>query len=115
MPPVGINDLAAAPGGEPSAAVAARVAHARGIQQARNGEAGINAHLPPDMLERVSPMQDAAKTLLNQSAERLSLSARSYYRLMRVARTVADLDGGAEVIKPVHVAEALSYRRLKLQ
>lgn len=115
VPPVGINDLAAAPGGEPSAAVAARVARVRDLQITRNGEYGVNAYLPTDVLERVSPMQDAAKTLLNQSAERLSLSARSYYRLMRVARTVADLDGGTEIIKPVHVAEALSYRRLKLQ
>lgn len=115
VPPVSIQDLSAAPEGEPSSAVAARVARARDLQITRNGDYGVNACLPTDMLERVSPMQDAAKTLLNQSAERLSLSARGYFRLLRVARTVADLDAGVEVIKPVHVAEALSYRRLKPQ
>jgi magnesium chelatase family protein len=115
VPPVSVRDLAAAPEGEASATVAARVARARDVQTARNGETGINAHLTTEVLERVSPMQDAAKTLLNQSAERLSLSARGYYRLMRVARTIADLDGGADIIKTVHVAEALSYRRLRAE
>ena len=51
--------------------------------------------------------------MFHNAAERMKLSARSYHRLLRVARTIADLDDGASVITPNHVAEALSYRRLR--
>ena len=62
------------------------------------------------MLERFATPDEAGRTLLMQAAERMRLSARSYVRMLRVARTVADL-GGAEQVGRVHVAEALSYRR----
>ncbi|MBI2234245.1 MAG: YifB family Mg chelatase-like AAA ATPase [Micavibrio aeruginosavorus] len=107
--PVSISDLQANASGEPSAAVAARVARARAIQVARGR--GLNAHLSGAALEEGIVLQKDAKTLLGQAAERLQLSARGYHRLLRVARTIADLDGGAEIVGTAHVAEALSYRQ----
>ena len=114
VPPVSIADLGAEGTGETSFDVAARVAAARALQMARqNGM--VNAYVPQAELERVAPMGDKAKTLLNQAAERLNLSARAYHRLLRVARTVADLEGGGDVLGETHIAEALSYRRLALK
>ncbi|MBO81344.1 MAG: AAA family ATPase [Citromicrobium sp.] len=110
--PVSAADLALPPPAEGSAEVAARVAAARAVQAAREAESGArtNAELDGDMLERFATPDEAGRTLLMQAAERMRLSARSYVRMLRVARTVADL-GGAEQVGRVHVAEALSYRR----
>ena len=110
--PVSASDLALPPPAEGSAEVAARVAAARALQGARGKEAGVrtNAELDGDMLERFATPDEAGRTLLMQAAEAMRLSARSYVRMLRVARTIADL-GGAEQVGRVHVAEALSYRR----
>jgi magnesium chelatase family protein len=114
---VSINDLSQQ-GGEPSASVAARVAQARAIQSDRYAKVGLspdtaNAQVPTDILEQVAVMEPAARTMFHQAADLMKLSARGYHRLLKVARTIADLDGGAEIIGQKHVAEALSYRRLR--
>ena len=110
--PVSASDLALPPPAEGSAQVAARVAAARSVQAARAEEssARTNAELDGDMLERFATPDEAGRTLLLKAAEAMRLSARSYVRMMRVARTIADL-GGAGNVGRVHVAEALSYRR----
>jgi len=117
VPPVPVSDLAKAVTGESSATVAARVLTARQIQAARYAEfdemgaSRLNSYAPVDVLEKTLQIQEDAKNLLNQAAERLRLSARSYHRLLRVARTISDLQG-AESLGSSAVAEALSYRRL---
>lgn len=107
--PVSISDLQGAVSAEPSALVAARVAQAREIQLTRGH--GLNARLDGAGLEEVVVLSAEAKILLGQAAERMKLSARGYHRLLRVARTVADLAGGEEIVGTAAVAEALSYRQ----
>ncbi|MGV2494890.1 YifB family Mg chelatase-like AAA ATPase [Pelagerythrobacter aerophilus] len=110
--PVSAADLALPPPSEGSAEVAARVARARAIQTARAKETGArtNAELDGDPLERFATPDEAGRKLLMQAAEAMRLSARGYTRMLRVARTIADLSG-AEQIGRIHIAEALSYRR----
>jgi len=105
--PVSPAELTRAPPGEPSAAVAARVARARAAQRARYGETGpaSNAEADPREIRLLSE----AQALAGQAMERLRLSPRGYTRVLRVARTIADL-AGAEIVARPHVAEALAYR-----
>jgi len=111
--PVSAADLALPPPAEGSDAVAARVAAARRVQTARLDGTGrrTNAELEGDFLERFATPDEPGRKLLAQAAEAMRLSARGYTRMLRVARTIADL-AGAETIGRVHVAEALSYRRI---
>lgn len=120
VPAVAINDLSA-PEGEKSAVVAARVARARDIQAQRFEKLGLgaqvacNAEAPPEVLEAIAALEPDAKTIIDQAANQMGLSARGYHRLLRVARTIADMGAGAgnppETLSTVHIAEALSYRR----
>ncbi len=106
-------DLVLPPPAEGSAQVSARVASARAIQTARSAAcngARTNAELEGDALEAVATPDDAGRELLAQAAAAMKLSARGYTRVLRVARTIADLSG-AETIGRMHIAEALSYRR----
>ncbi|MBL3677284.1 MAG: YifB family Mg chelatase-like AAA ATPase [Alphaproteobacteria bacterium] len=108
--PVPVADLAQPhAGGEPSAAVAARVAAARARALERQGV--LNAHLTGEALEKGVVLEDAARDLLTQAAQRLGLSARGYHRLLRVARTIADLAHAAGPVARAHMGEALSYRQ----
>ena len=109
---VSAADLSLPPPREGSADVAARVAAARGVQAERLAGTGArtNAELDGDTLDRFATPDNAGRQLLAQAAAQLRLSARSYTRVLRVARTIADL-AGAETIGRIHVAEALSYRR----
>jgi len=102
------DELQSAPTGETSEIVRARVVQAHSIQWERQGKA--NAHLDAGEIERFCPTDDKAKTLLHQAIERMGLSARAYHRILKVARSIADL-AGARIIAPNHVAEAVQYRR----
>ncbi len=106
--PVSAADLALPPPAEGSGEVAARVAAARKVQNARGLRS--NAELEGEALEEFATPDEAGRKLLLQAAEAMRLSARGYTRMLRVARTIADLAGVREVGR-VHVAEALSYRR----
>lgn len=112
VPPVGFTDLDLPPSGDSSATVAARVQQARGVQARRFQDTpGIrqNADIEGNLLEEVAAPDAEGKDLLVKAAERFGLSARAYHRILRVARTIADLEGAPDVRRP-HVAEALSYR-----
>ena len=111
--PVSAADLALPPPVEGSAQVAARVAAARSLQTARLEGTGrrSNAEIDGDLLERHATPDEPGRKLLMQAAEAMRLSARGYTRMLRVARTIADL-AGSEGVGRIHVAEALSYRRV---
>ena len=110
--PVSAADLALPPPAEGSDQIAARVMAARQRQTARAETTGArtNAGLDGDALEEFAGPDEAGRALLMQAATAMRLSARSYTRMLRVARTIADL-AGAESVGRIHVAEALSYRR----
>ncbi|MFN3261150.1 MAG: YifB family Mg chelatase-like AAA ATPase [Pikeienuella sp.] len=118
LPGVSPADLSAAPKGEPSAPVASRVARARARQKARFEERGLklrtNAELSGELLEEIAAPDGPGRELLDRAAERLRLTGRGYHRVMRLARTIADLDG-AERVGRAHVAEAAGYRRAALK
>jgi magnesium chelatase family protein len=114
VPPVTAADLLLPPPLEGSAEVAARVAAAREIQVERYralGLAGVgcNAAAPPGAVEEIVKADGPALGLLREAAERMRLSARGYHRVLKLARTLGDLDGGGPV-RRAHLAEALSYR-----
>ncbi|WGW05375.1 YifB family Mg chelatase-like AAA ATPase [Tropicibacter oceani] len=112
VPPVGFSDLDLPPSGDTSATVAARVAAARAIQDVRfAGAPGMrtNADAEGQHLEEIATLDSETRDLMNKAAERFGLSARGYHRVLRVARTIADLDGAKAIQRP-HLAEALSYR-----
>ena len=112
VPALAIDELGSAPPGEPSAVVAARVARARALQRLRyEGEAGItvNADAEGELLDAVAAMDEPGRALLAAASSRFRLSARGYHRVLRVARTVADLEASDGIAKR-HVAEALGYR-----
>ena len=116
VPAVTAADLILPPPGEGSREVAARVARARDIQSVRYAALGLstqgtNAQVSGSTLEKVAQANSAGMALLRDAANSMRLSARGYHRVLRVARTLADLDG-AERVGRVHLAEALSYRVL---
>ena len=113
VPPVEFSHLSSGEKAESSAAIKARVNAARAVQRARFAGTGIvsNATIPTGKLQEMCPMSDAAKTMLAGAFERMGLSARAYDRLLKVARTIADL-AGSETLEVAHVAEAIQYRSL---
>ncbi len=118
VPAVKASDLALPPPRENSATVALRVDDARARQLARFKSISApsylltNADADGDILTQIAPLDARAQKLLTEAAEKMKLSARGYHRVLRVARTIADL-AGVENIDATHVAEGLSYRRLR--
>ncbi len=117
VPQVNPADLALPPPAEGSAEIAARVARARHIQRERYADhAGerpvrVNAEAEGELLERAASPDAAGGALLVEAAERMRLTARGYHRVLKVARTIADLDGAPNIGR-IHIAEALGYRRI---
>ena len=118
VPPVTAADLTLPPPSEGSAEVAARVAAARDLQTARAeaatpdaGATPLNARAEGGWLEAICALDAPAKALMARAAEANALTARGWTRTLRLARTIADLEG-AEAVRRVHVAEALIYRRV---
>ena len=112
VPPVAYTDLDLPDTGDTSADVAARVAQARNLQTQRfDGHDGLrcNADAEGQILEEIATPDTEGKALLSKVAERFGLSARGYHRVLRVARTIADLDG-SQTVRKNHVAEAASFR-----
>jgi len=114
VPAVSAADMIGPADAEPSSAVATRVEAARDIQRQRYLDAGhpeifTNAAAGPTLIEQVVNPDKESQALLLQASERFSLSARAYHRVLKVARTLADLAGSEKVGRP-HIAEALSYR-----
>jgi magnesium chelatase family protein len=109
VPAVAPEALAAAPDGEPSAVIAERVRAARELALARQG--CINAALAGDALDRHAALDEAGTRFLQTAASRLGWSARGFHRVLRVARTIADLTASDSLAVP-HLAEAIQYRRV---
>jgi len=104
--------------GEPSAVIRERVIRARKIQEERfahlaigGGAVHCNAQMNEKMLHRFAELDAASMDMLRMAMERLKLSARAYSRILKVARTIADLEG-SEQVQSHHIAEAIGYRNL---
>ena len=113
VPPVTYRDLASTAQEEASAQIQARVDAARRLQQRRYMVDGLfcNAHMLPKHVQVYCRLDTSGRQLLAAAMGRLGLSARGYERVLKVARTIADL-AGAEAIAVEHVAEAIQYRSL---
>jgi magnesium chelatase family protein len=113
VPAVPLRDLAAEQLGEESAAIRNRVLAARRIQTQRcqDGQTYCNAQLRPSQLRKYCPLNASARALIEHAVSRWGLSARSYMRIVKISRTIADLDGRDE-IGSADVAEAIQYRNL---
>ena len=112
--PVPFDKLSGAPPSEPSEAIRERVVRARQIQEERFvewKEVHCNAQMTSKLIRKFCQLDEAGVALLKNAMERLGLSARAYDRILKVSRTIADLDG-SEAIRPDHVAEAIQYRSL---
>jgi magnesium chelatase family protein len=114
VPAVSAGDLLLPPAAEGSAEVAARVARARAIQRQRFASLGLtriatNSAAPAPVVEIIAVPDAAGQKLIRDAAERMRLTARGFHRVLKLARTLADLDESQEVLR-IHVAEALSYR-----
>ena len=109
VPPVEREELARMQPGEPSAQLAARVEATRLRQYERLGKGHINARMTTKQIEHYACPDELGAKLLDTAMERFGLSARTYHRILKVARTIADLEA-AEAISKQHIAEALQYR-----
>ena len=114
VPSVHFEDLRSRKEAEPSSSVKERVNAARGIQNQRFGNSGMcNARMGPGEMRKYCELNPESAQLMKDAFEAMGLTARSYDRILKVARTVADLDG-SETIEPHHIAEAIQYRAVNL-
>ena len=114
VPVVPFKDLTKMQPGEPSSVIRERVINARHIQEERfKGCKGVfsNAQMTERMIHQYAEPDESSLDLLRMAMERLKLSARAYNRILKVARTIADLEGSARV-QSQHIAEAIGYRNL---
>ena len=113
VPPIGFDEIDSTQKAESSASIKSRVNAAREIQNNRFKDTPItcNARITPDILHEVCDLSDKGRILLKNAFEKMGLSARAYDRILKVSRTIADLDN-SEAIEPKHVAEAVQYRSL---
>ena len=111
VPPLDFDELSGKPSGEGSASIRKRVTEARSLAKERYSEFGIesNAHLPSNLIERFCKPDSSGIALLKSACDKLGLTARSYDRVLKLARTISDIEKSPH-IKPYHIAEALQYR-----
>ena len=111
VPALEFDELSRKPKAESSAQIKERVDAARAVQAGRFGAAGpdCNAHMGPRELQEFCPLDSACQAVMKGAFDRMGLTARSYDRILRVARTIADLEGSADIQVP-HLAEAIQYR-----
>jgi len=116
VPAVSAADLSLPTPLEGTTEVRARVVKARQIQinrfEALESDISLNTHADGTLLEEIAPLDKAGQAMLTRAVDQMNFSARGYHRILRVARTLADLDG-VQNIKDIHIAEAISYRRLR--
>lgn len=115
VPALEFDELSSREKGEPSSSIKARVDAARSIQEARFAGTDIrsNGGMPPAAVQKICRLDDTCTDLMRMAFENMNLTARSYDRILRVARTIADLDGSEE-IQAMHLAEAIQYRTYSL-
>ena len=113
VPPVKYKELSSETGGENSASIRKRVNSARDIQKKRFTKSSIysNAQMPPRYVRKFSRPDEAGLKLLETAIDKLGLSARAYDRILKVARTIADLEQSENVLSN-HISEAIQYRSL---
>ncbi len=113
MPEVGFDELAARSGGEPSCVIRERVNRARAMQRARLAEDGIvcNAQMNAQLIKKYCSPDPKSEQLLRRAYTQMQLSARAYQRILKVARTIADVEG-SDRVQFAHYAEAVQYRSL---
>ena len=119
VPAVTPGDLLSAQKGETSQSIARRVSAARQRQTHRYSAQGLglettNATCPVSLLDQIAAPDETGLALIRSAADRMRLTARGFHRVLKVSRTLADLDG-SDAIKRIHVAEALSYRTIVSQ
>ncbi len=118
VPPVSVADLQDNERGEDSATIAKRVAKCRQIQEQRALDLGLssrtNAKLSTSDLEKCVKLDEKGKELLTRAVDKLKLSARAYHRVLKLGRTIADMNGAPEQLNHAHIAEAISYKRPSL-